>query len=604
MAYRNQREANGKTALVIDGWEKGIASSPYTGITSLKNLTTSYYAGVAYVEYKRQAATISGGTMTKPMFDTQSPVGLIYILDDSQQVWKQSSPGSTTFNLLSGNPSTAGTGNGMAYWQGYLVVFRGTAIDICGDGTGDGGITSSNWNTGVSSSGVWPIAGTTLTLTGSPVQGDTSATISTYTDAQGTARSFWNGPNGFYQLTFGNGQVTKGTLTQGSASITWSPALYSNSGSASVTVTPVFSGQHQAFVSPSDGNLYFCNGQYVGVLRVNTVAGYINAVKGVMNTFVFDYGVVRIQNETIGWIDQLFSNLVIAGIKSLYLWDRTSAAVQAPISMSENIIKIKNVLNIIYVFAGYKGNIYQTNGYSLSLLKKVPDGFFGLIDPYLQWGGVMAHRNKLYFQVYASTNTGTGTASGIFSIEVIAGQLPGALDTSGAMIMENQNSFGYTVTATSSQNGVLVDYPTATNDSYYSAWYNNSAGGIDFNNTTLYQNYEPAIETDIIPIGSFLDSRTFENIEYKLDKPLANGDSIRLSYRTQSSGSYTLVGNSEVTGIAGTTTATSDVSTQVLADNFNSNIQNAQWIQFLIEFKCAASNSSFIRLRQIMLHYM
>lgn len=592
MAYRAEKEQNGRTAIVIDGWDDGIADSPYKGISTILNLNASYYPGVVYVNYKRLAATLSGGSMTKPMFSAQSPVGLIYILDDSQHVWKQSAVGSTTFNLLTGNPTTAGTGNGLAFWQNYLVVFRGTAIDFCGDGTGDGGITSSNWNTAAGTSGVLPIAGATLTLTGTPASGDTSATIASYTDAQGNSRAFWNGPTGNYQLTFGNGQIVKGTLTQGSDAITWSPALYSSAVNSSVTVTPVFSGIHQAFVSPSDGNLYFTNGQYVGVLRLNTAGGYTTVLKGNMKTFLFDYGVVRIQNEIIGWIDQLYTNLIISGVKNIYLWDRTSAQVQAPISVPENIIKTVNMMNTIYIFAGYKGDIYSTNGYAVSLFKKIPDGFFGLIDPYIQWGGVMPHRNKLYFQAFASTDAGTGSSMGIFSIK---------LDAS-AMVMENQNSFGYNVTSVAAANGVLVDYPTAVNDSYYSAWYNNSAGGVDYNDTTLYQNYEPFVETDLIPVGTFLQSRTFENIEYKLDEPLANGDSIKLSYRTSFSDSYTLVGNSEVTGGAGTTTATSSTATQVLSDNFPSNIQNAQWVQFKIQFKCAASGSSFIRLREVRIH--
>jgi len=121
---------------------------------------------------------------------------------------------------------------------------------------------------------------------------------------------------------------------------------------------------------------------------------------------------------------------------------------------------------------------------------------------------------------------------------------------------------------------------------------------MNYNDSTLWSNYEPAIETDLIPVGTFLTQRTFETVEYKLDKPLASGDSIRLSYRTKFSGSYTLVGTSQVTSNQGTTTATSDTATQVLSDVFNSDIENAQWLQLKVEFKCASS-SSYIRLREI-----
>ena len=44
MAYRLEKDKeSGERQLVIDGWEKGIADSPYSGITSLKNLNVSFF---------------------------------------------------------------------------------------------------------------------------------------------------------------------------------------------------------------------------------------------------------------------------------------------------------------------------------------------------------------------------------------------------------------------------------------------------------------------------------------------------------------------------------------------------------------------------------
>jgi hypothetical protein len=43
MAYRIETEENGKQALVIDGWEKGIAQSPFKGIANIKNFNVDYY---------------------------------------------------------------------------------------------------------------------------------------------------------------------------------------------------------------------------------------------------------------------------------------------------------------------------------------------------------------------------------------------------------------------------------------------------------------------------------------------------------------------------------------------------------------------------------
>src|SRR5258707_1165664 len=112
MAYSIEDTDTGQD-LVIEGWEKGIASSPYLGIANIRNLNTSYYPGAAYVNYRRQAVTetatwyagthstdVSNNTgwefsapsstpMGNAVYKAVSPVGLIYVLDDQGDIWKQ-----------------------------------------------------------------------------------------------------------------------------------------------------------------------------------------------------------------------------------------------------------------------------------------------------------------------------------------------------------------------------------------------------------------------------------------------------------------------------------------------------------------------------------
>ena len=156
MAYRYEKEPSGVRALVIDGWEKGIADSPFTGIGNIKNLNTKYYPGVAYVNYKRQASTFATASFGIPGYVVQSPAGLIYASDDANRIWKQTAVNGQTFDILSGN--TNQPVSGLAYWNNYLLNFANNGIiEICGDGGGDSGITAGAWNTASGSSGVWPI---------------------------------------------------------------------------------------------------------------------------------------------------------------------------------------------------------------------------------------------------------------------------------------------------------------------------------------------------------------------------------------------------------------------------------------------------------------
>jgi len=196
----------------------------------------------------------------------------------------------------------------------------------------------------------------------------------------------------------------------------------------------------------------------------------------------------------------------------------------------------------------------------------------------------MVHRSRLYFQALASTTAGTNLLAGTFSLQVAPSLLG---ETASGLIMEGQNSYGLVPPAGSLPAAILIDNePSASGqDSYYSVWSNGAtSGGIDFNDTTLWQNWEPTIETDIIPVGTILNKKTGGQIQFKLDRPMASGDEIRMYWRPSLTDSYRLMG---------TTT------TNVLSDYYPSNVFQSQWAQFKIQFKAAASGSSFIPLKEI-----
>lgn len=616
MAYRTEKMAGGRTALVIDGWENGIADSPYKGISSIKNLNISFLTGATYVNYKRLPVTLSG-SMGKPMFYTQSPgtSPTYYILDDKGQVWVGTN-GATTWALLTGNHTASnGLGYGIAYFKNYLFVFGPNYVDVCGDGTGTGGITSSNW-ADIGSSGYYYINQTGVQLTAAPNPGDTTLTLS----------NPWGFTSGQYQVIIGNGlQTLTGTFTNGDVLIQLVPTVSVTTAIDTISVnmfTATSPENHMALVAINDV-LYFCNGNTIGSIGIPTTN--TSAVFKVTDfaTMAVNFAALTLKDTDRSiWLTELNQNLVIAVQNFIYQWDKTSTIAAGNVRQSvsaspinENPSRMMNILNNIYIFAGQKGNVYITNGYSVSLFKKIPDSFLGVIDPYWVIGGMMFHRNKLWFGVGGSDSSGNTRIQGIMSLVLSTG-ISNSSETVGAINFESQNSYGATPSSTADATGVLIDLNAnpATGigtggsvDRYASAYYTSGAGGIDYNDSTLWANYEPVIETDLIPVGTFLESRTFENFQYKLDKPLANGDSIRFTYRTSVNGSYTALGTSAVTNDSaapGTTTATSTATTQVLSDNFNSEILNAQWVQFKVEFKCAASSSSFIRLRELRLNYL
>lgn len=612
MSYRiEQNKESGERELVIDGWDKGIADSPYTGITSIKNLNVTFLPGATYVNYKRKPVTLTGATMGTPKFYAQSPgsTPVYYILDDKGQVWYSGGGGGATWSLLTGNhTSTGNLGQGLAYYKDYLFVFGNNYVDVCGDGTGVGHITSAYWSN-IGSSGYYLSNHTSVYLTVAPVLGASSITLS----------STWPYISGVYSVTMGAGaQIVQGSFTFGSATVNITPVVSITTSityiDANIFVVASDTPNHMAMVANGD-ILYFCNGNSIGRISPPTASTTnIFKVSDFTTQYVnFSFIPLR-QNDRAIWLAELSTsttNLLIAVQNYIYTWNEQFSLVatyfpvttltQTPIN--ENPSRMINILNNIYIFAGMKGNVYISNGYSVSLFKKLPDSFLGVIDPYWIIGGMMFHRNKLWFGavVACGTNVSALTAiQGIFSLVLVGGSTQTSLETSGALTFESQNSWGISAPNNSDGTGVLIDLnanpgravgSTLSNsgaDCYQSAWFNGTTGGIDYNDTTPWGNWEPAIETDLVPMGTFLTAQTLSQVEFKLDRPMVSGDQIRLSYRESFTDSYTAIG---------TTT------TSVLSDIYNSGVNTAQWVQFKVEFKCASSNSSFIPLREIRLHY-
>jgi len=83
--------------------------------------------------------TVNIGT---PRYVIENPSGVSYMQDSNARIWYKSS---AFWLLLTGNTLTSAAGNGIAWWKNYLVVFRNTTIDLCGDGTASG-VTAANWH--------------------------------------------------------------------------------------------------------------------------------------------------------------------------------------------------------------------------------------------------------------------------------------------------------------------------------------------------------------------------------------------------------------------------------------------------------------------------
>lgn len=299
-------------------------------------------------------------------------------------------------------------------------------------------------------------------------------------------------------------------------------------------------------------------------------------------------------------------NTVIIGTYSsaLYPWNQVDPLPAGIINLPEANAKwLITVNQMCYIFAGYKGNVYITDGSTASLVIKVPDYCAGIagtqvsyIEPIFTWGGAAYVRGRVYFsildQTISSTSPATkaGNCGGIWSF-VPTQNLYIGQDTGIALRLENRNSY-----ATYNGYATLIIPLFQQNLNYgpqfYSAWQSSlSSATYGIDKTALNAVGPVVVETDLIPVGTLLSKYTPKQIEYKLAAPLIGpNESVTMAWRKNATDAFTSGGSAILPD-----------GTAAVAGYFTANFQGAQWVQlqFTLNPNENSSTCSFTRLKEI-----
>lgn len=350
--------------------------------------------------------------------------------------------------------------------------------------------------------------------------------------------------------------------------------------------TIVGSVPHFALVSQDDA-LYFCNGSGIG--SILEVAGKVfDPTDASTYTFagasVADNALKLPFYETAQSIAEQGTNLLIGGsLNAIYPWDRLSTSFNYPIFIGDSFIdKMVTVNTNVYIFPGgtmSRGRIYVTNGSQVNLFYKIPDYISGEQDPYFTWGDVIYHRNNLIFGFFILKNGGgyiafdnPGMTRQVWAIDLFTTAFRGIskMDTGTAIGRANVL---FPSLQTSPGMGFIVGVEDSGAATAARIQYSGTAVG-----TGLFN-----VFTDIVPVGTLFQKKTYSQVEIKLRSPLETGEDITVL--------------PIVDGVVGTQLPTTN-TVGAFSDVYTVNFEKAQWLQFWIQ-GTGASPTSGVRLYQL-----
>lgn len=354
-------------------------------------------------------------------------------------------------------------------------------------------------------------------------------------------------------------------------------ATLGGSGALAFKVSTTRGGSAVAFSGAGTGNLYY------NTLDLNN-----------NSTFIFSPQALTLaqQSDTAQCLTEI-GNQILVGCASntLYFWDGVNVTANGFLYLPEaNTVNMITANNMAYVFTGSRGNIYITNGNTSSLVVTVPDYITGVPDPYFSWGGAMYAKGRIWFSIQDQNASKTGNCGGIWSFVPTQNLFIGQ-DTGLALRLEHQNSYG---TYNGMANLLINEInQNAQGVQYFSAWTSSITSpqyGIDQSTTTPYTGGQTIIETDLVPVGNFLDKGNFTSIVTKYDAQLVSGESVQVLYRTDVTSAFTALGG-PLLGI--------DSSVGSLGWRFETPFTNIVHMQFKIVLTSTSTNPSFVRFREL-----
>lgn len=607
MAFKQLREPNGETAIVINGFEAGVADSPEEGIAFMRNVNLVTVPGESAVNFATSAINvpptgISGNSCTftgATDIVTWTPTGTLY-----------------TGCAVTFGSSTGGVTSGTIYWitvlssstfKVYTSINRGpsTLVDLT-----DASNTFSVITFGTPSRKALDYSGGNVFLLDTAgrawwINASGNLTFlgnTTLTNAHGNGICVFgnnNTGNTGFLFIFRDTSVDYLPLTELTANN--APGWVYAWNAYGLTDNAATGHSHDALVLSANGGMHFCNSLFIG--RVLPTAGvtFDPTSSSTYTTTLAAPAAGLPQTDGAVCLAELNGQVLVGGIQNkVWVWDGLAAFYNSYIQLSEIYVTRMVTTNAsTYIFAGNRGRIYITNGANAQLFKKVPDHIITIFsstngaDPYFTWLDAMFWKNQIYFSFLVAKNDGTSITNmgGLWALDMSMNIM--GTSTPVALRMTNVLSPGAAAYPYVIAPNIRTTTPAGAG--LYVAWVQTltSATGVDVSASTPYTDFTGSIGgeiyTDLIPTGTLKMPQTFNQVEWKLSQELVSGEAVRVSIRQSFSQAWTVLGSTTTSGL--------------LSDTYPIDVQygiaNGQWVELYVELQSTASSPSLVRLKEL-----
>lgn len=559
-----------------EDWQGGMADGPNLGVAMLKNIAIDALTGALVPQYaptqlnqpsSTQTFTWNTGTnsgtvggafaaMVTGQAVTVSttgglPSGLVanttyYIIRLSSSSFQLAS---TLANALATSPiSVTTTGTGV---QTMATIDLGTVMSIVNAGAYQF-VQDSNgrvWYNISQTSILYLVTGNTLTnAAGNGIIG--------FKVSDGSAS---------YLFVFRNAVVdvldvsTNAKINDPVGNSSWSSAwqnLNSSSGSGAT---------HYAIVG-QDNIIYFTDSRYVGSILEKPGSVF---APGTPATYTFNNQALRLpQGEIAAWLEQLGLNLLTAGqtYNQIYPWDRVSVSFGFPLICPEaQIFRLQNIGNTVYILAGNRGNVYKTQGYVVTIARKLSEYMtMGASNAtQITWGGIGSKNGALIFGVSCASNSAN---SGVYM-----------LFPDGRLTLDNQLF----------QGGAAVPALLTPTSQFYLL---GGAGELSTVSTSRYGSLSKSIiQSKLYHVGSKTEKASFSQVELQLNQPSTNGSQVRIGYRPDTVSAFTVLATFTMDG----------TNTSFQTDTLSNPLTDLENVQFQAELSGSGDGGNALAVMSI-----